>query len=240
MLYDAYEMQRSLLAGASALANFGARAAQQSGQSLRLFRRRPGRRLGARGLRPCRGAARQARIRARPYHHRRQGGRGPRGDRAAQAVRPAQAFRPRGRDRRAASSQAADRRADVGPLRDAAARHGRADAAGARRLHHRLARRQAGAARRRALRSRRLYRLSGRVPRACRARGAHARGVPAVGAGLCRGRADERRQASVPAADADDDGRSDRHPRGADRGQHARDRAAAMPGSSRTSSPPCR
>ncbi len=40
MLYNAYEMQRSMLAGASAMANFGAGMASQSGQSLRLFRRR--------------------------------------------------------------------------------------------------------------------------------------------------------------------------------------------------------
>ena len=46
--------------------------------------------------------------------------------------------------------EAADRRADVGPLCDPAARHGRADAARPRRLHHRLARREAGAAERRA------------------------------------------------------------------------------------------
>ena len=90
-------------------------------------------------------------------------------------------FRKRGRRRRA---QAADRRADVGPLCDPAARHGRADAAGPRRLHHRLARREAGAARRRPLRSRRLYRLSDRLPRAYRPRRAHARGLPALGARL--------------------------------------------------------
>ena len=58
--------------------------------------------------------------------------------------------------------------------------------------------------------------------------------------GLCRRRADERRQESLPAEDADHDGRADRHPRGADRGQHGGDRAAASPGSRATSSPPCR
>ena len=57
--------------------------------------------------------------------------------------------------------------------------------------------------------------------------------------GLCRGGADERRQASVPAADADHDGRADRHAQGADRGQHRRHPAPASPGSSRMSSPPC-
>ena len=69
--------------------------------------------------------------------------RGRRGYRAAQAVRAAQAFSPRRASKRPAA--AADRRADVGPLCDAAARHGRADAAQAGRVHHRLARRQAGA-----------------------------------------------------------------------------------------------
>ena len=131
-------------------------------------------------------------------------------------------FRREGHRRRAA---AADRRADVGPLCDLAARHGRADAARPRRLHHRLARREAGAARRRQVRSRRLCRLSDRVPRAYRPRRAHARGLPALGAGLCRRGVDERGQASLPAEDADHDGRADRHPQGADRGQHGGDPA---------------
>ncbi len=102
-------------------------------------------------------------------------------------------------------------RAHVRPLCDPAARHGRADAAGPRRLHHRLARREAGAARRRSLRPRRLCRLSDRVSRAYRPGRAHARRLPAVGAGLCGRRPDERGQASLPAEDADDDGRADRH-----------------------------
>ena len=141
----------------------------------------------------------------------------------------AQAFRPRRRS--GERSQAADRRADVGPLCDPAARHGRAAAAAPRRLHHRLARREAGAAVGRQLRPRRLCRLSDRVPRGDR-RGerraaAHARGLPAGGAGLCRDRADGRGQEPVAAEDADDDGRADRHARGADRDQHAGDAAAA-------------
>ena len=61
---------------------------------------------------------------------------------------------------RAGRSRAAHRGADVGPLRDAAARHGRGLPAQPRRLHHRLGRRPHGAAHRRALRSRRLHRLS--------------------------------------------------------------------------------
>ena len=61
---------------------------------------------------------------------------------------------------------------------------------------------------------------------------AHAGGLPAVGSGLCRDRAHERRQASGAAEDADDDGRADRHAQGADRGQHAGDRSGRTPGSS--------
>ena len=56
---------------------------------------------------------------------------------------------------RRAAAEAADRRADVGPLRHAAARHRRGDAAEPPGLHHRLDRCPHGAARRRALRPRR-------------------------------------------------------------------------------------
>ena len=57
------------------------------------------------------------------------------------------AFRARLRRAAApAAAEAADRRADVGPLRDAAARHGRGLPAQSRRLHHRLGRRAHGAA----------------------------------------------------------------------------------------------
>ena len=182
MLYDAYEMQRSLLAGASTLANIGAGWLNNPANPLRLLANGADRRLGARRLRPRLGAARQARIRHRDGDRRRQDGAGPRGDRAPQAVRPAEAFPPsEGVD---GPAQAADGRADVGPLCDPAARHGRADAARPRRLHHRLARREAGAAGGRQLRPRRLYRLSDRVPRAYRPGRAHARGLPALGARL--------------------------------------------------------
>src|SRR3546814_2343923 len=57
------------------------------------------------------------------------------------------------------------------------------------------------------LRSRRLYRLSGRVSRTYRAGDAHARGLPALGAVPRRDRADERRSQSLPPENADDDGR---------------------------------
>ena len=69
---------------------------------------------------------------------------------------------------------------------------------------------------------------------------AFARGVPAGGSGVRRDGADGRRQESVAAEDADDDGRADRHAQSADRGQHAGDPAAASTGSRTTSSRPCR
>ncbi len=181
MLYDAYEMQRSLLAGASTLANIGAGWLQNPANPFAYSQAGP---IVASALDVfAHAAAPRGKPRFRPHRDdgRRPQGRGPRGDRASQAVRPAQAFPPRRREGRA---EAADRRADVGPLCDSAARHRRADAAGPRRLHHRLARREAGAARRGPLRSRRLYRLSDRIPREDRAGRAHAGGLPAVGARL--------------------------------------------------------
>ena len=62
---------------------------------------------------------------------------------AVNAVLPSPALRARrdSADRQAQRPQGADRRADVRPLRHAAARHRRGDDARARRLHHRLDRR---------------------------------------------------------------------------------------------------
>jgi hypothetical protein len=62
---------------------------------------------------------------------------------------------------------------------------------------------------------------------------------PADRAGLCRDRGDVRGRQSGAAADAHHDGRPDRHARGADRGQHRRHPAPAQPGSNRMSSRPC-
>src|SRR3546814_6483489 len=93
-------------------------------------------------------------------------------------------------------------------------------------LDHRLARRAQRAAASRQVRSRRLYRLSDRVARTYRAGRACAGGVPAVGALLCRRGGHGGVEAQVPATDADDDGRADRHPQGADRSQPACDDAA--------------
>ena len=95
-----------------------------------------------------------------------------------------------------AAAEAADRRADVGPLRDAAARHGRGLPAQSRRLHHRLGRRAHGAAGGRPLRSRRLHRLRHLDAALARRRHPCRRGLPAVGAGAGGGRADGSRQGS--------------------------------------------
>ena len=83
-------------------------------------------------------------------------------DRLEPAVLQSAAFRPPGSSRRGRAAEAADRRADVGPLRDPAARHGRGVPAPSRRLHHRLGGRAHGAAGGRHIRSRRLHRLSAR------------------------------------------------------------------------------
>ncbi len=227
MLYDAYEVQRSFLAGASKLAGLGAG-----------WLNNPANPWGYNSMGPLVAASLEVFAHAAAPRGKPEFGIDRSQDRAARTCRSTRrscsasrsgssSISREGVERRPA---AADRRADVGPLCDPAARHGRADAARARRLHHRLARREAGAAVGRQLRSRRLYRLSDRVPRADRRAdgraAAHARGLPAGGPGLCRDRADERRQESVAAEDADDDGRPDRHAQGADGGQHAGDAAA--------------
>jgi poly(3-hydroxybutyrate) depolymerase len=128
MLYDAYEMQRSLLAGASTLANIGAGWMQNPANPLRYSGMGP---IVASALdvfahasaprgKPEFGldrhdvivegktvAVEEEIVLRKPFgqlkHFRREGRRG---------------------------AAAADRRADVGPLCDPAARHGRADAAG--------------------------------------------------------------------------------------------------------------
>ena len=69
MLYDAYEMQRSFLAGASKLAGLGAGWLNNPANPFGYSSMGPVVAAGARSLRPCRSAARQARIRAsiRPW-----------------------------------------------------------------------------------------------------------------------------------------------------------------------------
>ena len=136
---------------------------------------------------------------------------------------PAAALRALDRPHAApAAAAAADRRADVGPLCDAAARHRRGVPAQPRCLHHRLDRRPHGAARGRHLRPRRLHRLRHLDAALPRRRHPRDRGVPAVGAGARRGRRDGSGRRSQRAALDDPDGRPDRHPRQPDRRQPAR------------------
>ena len=144
MLYDAYEVQRSLMAGASRLAGLGAGWLNNPSNPFGYSSMGPVVAAGPGRVRPC-----LMRRAASPNSGSTDG----RGRREEVAVdeeivlrKPfgqLKHFRKAGRRRPAA---AADRRADVGPLCDPAARHGRADAAEAGRVHHRLARRQAGAA----------------------------------------------------------------------------------------------
>ena len=97
------------------------------------------------------------------------------------ALLPPVAFRARLRAPAAPSAAApADRRADVGALPDAAARHRRGLPAQPRRLHHRVGRRAHGAGVGGPLRSRRLHRLPDLDPASARRRHPHHRGVPAL------------------------------------------------------------
>ena len=122
----------------------------------------------------------------------------------------------------------ADRRADVGPFRHAAARHRAHDARRPRRLHHRLAQRARRADRRRALRPRRIHRARDAVPGRARAGRAPDGDLPAVRGGT-RGRgADVRGRPSGHAGQRHADGGADRLPDLADRGQQARDRQADL------------
>ena len=140
MLYDAYEVQRSLLTSASKLAGPRRRLAQQSRQSLGLQLDGAGGVREPRGVRPRRRAARQAGVRDRCRQGRAQ-------DRSRCARKSCSTSRS------ATSSISSRIGAEPGaPLlivapmsghyATLAARHGRADAAQARRLHHRLGGRQ--------------------------------------------------------------------------------------------------
>ena len=242
MLYDAYEVQRSLLAGASKLAGLGAG-----------WLNNPANPWGYSSMGPLVAAslevfAHAAAPRGKPEFGHRQ--------RPCRAARTCRSTRRSCSASRSGSSSISIARASTsgphllivapmsGHYATLAARHGRAAAAELRRLHHRLARREAGAAVGRQLRSRRLYRLSDRVPGADRQEdrraAAYAGGLPAGGPGLRRDGADERGQEPLAAEDADDDGRADRHARGADRGQHAGDAAAVQLVRAECRSRPCR
>ncbi len=143
-------------------------------------------------------------------------------DRMGTAVLPAPPFRAHLRPQSATSAAAAaDRRADVGPLSDAVARHGRGVSAQPRRLHHRLGGCAHGAAVGGTLRSRRLHRLRHLDPARARRRHPRDRRVPAVGAGAGRGRADGGGRRSLRADFHGADGRSDRYAGQSDRGEQA-------------------
>ena len=141
----------------------------------------------------------------------------------ADAVRDAAPVQEGRRPRAAAR---AGRRADVGPLRDAAARH-RADAAARpRRLRHRLAQRARRAARGRPLRPRRVHRAPDRLHGRARPGRQRRRDLPAVRRRARRGRADGRGRSPGAAGEPDADGRADRLPHRPDRGQQAGDEQA--------------
>ena len=99
---------------------------------------------------------------------------------------------------------------------------------------------RSGAGGGRPLRSRRLHRLRHLHPAHARRRRACDRGVPAVGAGARRRRADGGRQGPLRAAFHGADGRADRHPHQRQRRSTSWPRSAASTGSAATSSARCR
>ena len=156
------------------------------------------------------------------HHRRRRARAGACRNRVGAPVLQAAAFRARLPAHAApAATETADRRADVGPLSDAAARHGGDLPAQSRRLSHRMGRRAHGAGQRRPLRSRRLYRLHHLHAALSGRRRACDRGVPAFGAGAGGGGADGSRPGPLRAAFHGADGRADRHPHQSQRGQRA-------------------
>ncbi len=145
-----------------------------------------------------------------------------RADRLPQAILQPGSFRPRREGHRPPiRPQGAYRRTAVGPLRDAAARHGRGDDPRAQRLCHRLGRRAHGAGQPGRLRPRRFHRLHHRVRPVSGLEHACDRGVPACRSGARRRRADGVAQRSDAARLADADGRPDRHPPQRNGGQQA-------------------
>ena len=128
--------------------------------------------------------------------------RGARGGRLEPAVLQSVALRSPGSAGRGRAAEAPDRRADVGPLRDAAARHGRGVPAPLRRLHHRLGGRADGPARGRTFDLDDYIDYLREMLRPSGPRRAHARRLPARGAAARGGRADggeRRRQRARPA-----------------------------------------
>ena len=167
MLYHAYEMSHAAISPMRAAARMGqeviSNPLQPDGGDLRLARRL----RRARDVHERHAALRQAGVRARRHAGRRRRDPGRRGGRLVGALLQPPALPSRfARQPRRGGPEGADRGADVGPLRHAAARHRARHAARPRRLHHRLDRRPRGAGRARRLRPRRLHRLPDRDDRA--------------------------------------------------------------------------
>ncbi len=214
---------------------------QEPAQSARAHHLRQVGRRGDGIVRALDAALRQAGVGHRFHHGRRRARADPHRHRLAAPVLPAAALRAHVLPHAApAAAQGADRRADVRPLRHAAARHGRSLPPQPRRLHHRLGGCAHGAAVGGPLRSRRLHRLHHQHPASPRRRHPCHRGLPAVGAGAGGDRADGSRQGSLCAALDHADGRTDRHPQQSDGGEQARRGARQSTGSAATSSPRCR
>ena len=141
---------------------------------------------------------------------------------ARDAVRYAAAFQEGHRDGAAAGAAGG---AAVRPFRHAAARDRAHHAAGARRLHYRLAQCARRAADRRPLRLRRICRTPDQVSRSDRPGRARARGLPALRRRALGRGADGAGRQSGAAAQHDADGRPDRLPGQSDQGQRARQQA---------------
>ena len=141
----------------------------------------------------------------------------------ADAVRDAA---PVQQGRRAGAAAGAGRRADVGPLRDAAARHRAHAAARPRRLRHRLAQRPRRAALGRPLRPRRVHRSHDRLHGGARPGRERRRDLPALRRRARRGRDHGRGRSPGAAGEPDADGRADRLPHRPDGGQQAGDEQA--------------
>ena len=211
--YWLYEMSHAALNPARALSDATRLFYRNPANPLVPYAVRQGHGGGERAVRTFDPSLRQARLEHRLDRRRRRARAGPYLVRLGTSVLPPPAFRARFRARAAPPAAApADRRADVGPLPDAAARHRRSLPAQPRRLHHRMDRRADGAGVRGPLRSRRLYRL--RDLDAARAGRRHPRdrGVPALGAGARRGRPHGGGERSLRPAFDGADGRPDRHP----------------------------
>ena len=211
-LYWLYEMS---LCGAQSGAGMGRRHAavlQESGESAFLHHLRKIRRRRLRTLRALDAPVRPARVADFLDPRRRRARADSHFDGMGAAVLPARSFRARVRTPSAApAAEAPPRRAAVRALPDAAARHGRSVSPQSRGLHHRVGQCEHGAARGGELRPRRLHRLSDLDPARARRRHACDRRVPAVGAGVGRGRADGGGRRSLRPALHGADGRTDRH-----------------------------